>query len=139
QAGDQSRDALIARLVDGIIDESTPAGAAAEELKSRLDEEALNALESGLDLPAGRSAYSARAMRRLTERMLQSEDDLHDARKSVFGVDDSWVPPSDPINAPIGHPAVDRVTKIVGRFLGAALAEWGAPARITLEHVRDAF
>jgi CRISPR-associated endonuclease Csn1 len=132
------RDALIDLLTDVRRDESTPAGVAAWELLNELDEDALAALD-GLDLPAGRGAYSLRSLRLLTARMLSSTDDLHTARKVVFGVDDSWRPPAEPIGAPVGNPAVDRVTKITARWLQAAQAEWGDPERITIEHVREAF
>lgn len=132
------RDALVSLLVDGHHDESSAAGVEAWELLHSLSEDALMELEK-LALPAGRAAYSLDSLRKLTERMLATEDDLHDARKAVFGVDDSWVPPSEPIGAPIGNPAVDRVTKTVARFLKAAESEWGVPARVTIEHVREAF
>lgn len=137
-ADDDVRDAFIELLVDGQQDHRTAAGVAASELLSDLDEETLSALD-GLDLPAGRSAYSLPSLRALTQRMLKSTDDLHSARKTVFGVDDSWTPPAEPIGAPVGNPAVDRVTKIVARWLGAVQSEWGTPRAITIEHVREAF
>lgn len=132
------RDAVIDLLTDVRRDDSTPAGVAAWELLNELDEDALASLD-GLDLPAGRGAYSLQSLRLLTERMLSSVDDLHAARKAVFGVDDFWSPPAEPIGAPVGNPAVDRVTKIVARWLLATQAEWGDPERITIEHVREAF
>ena len=138
RADTRAQDALVVLLTDGLRDESSPAGVSAWELLNELDEEALTALES-IDFQSGRASYSLGTLRKLTEHMLSTEDDLHAARKAVFGVDDSWVPPSEPINAPIGNPAVDRVTKIVGRWLSAAESEWGAPQRVTIEHVREAF
>ena len=132
------RDALIAILVDSIHDDSDPASVAAWDLVTSLSEEELAALDN-LDLPAGRGAYSVASLGRLTEAMLTTTNDLHGARKSVFGVSDDWVPPSDPIGAPIGNPAVDRVTKSVARWLAAATAEWGPPTHVVVEHVREAF
>lgn len=137
-ASGTQRDSLVSLLVDGHHDEATPAGVEAWELLHSLTEDQLMELEK-LALPAGRAAYSVESLRKLTERMLSTDDDLHDARKAVFGVDDLWEPPSDPIGAPIGNSAVDRVTKTVARFLDAAESEWGAPTQVTIEHVREAF
>lgn len=137
-ANSDERDALVLLLVDGQRVDDSPESVAASELLDSLDEEALSALDN-LDLPAGRASYSIESLRMLSTHLRKTTDDLHESRKAIFGVDDSWVPPSDPINAPIGNPAVDRVTKIVGRWLAAAESEWGAPSSVTLEHVREAF
>ena len=138
QSDGDGRDALIALLVDGNEDESSSAGVAALAVLHSLEEEELAELDK-LDLPPGRAAYSLVSLRLLTENMLSTGNDLHAARKAVFNVDDDWVPPAEPIGAPVGNPAVDRVTKIISRFLLAAESEWGAPRKITIEHVRDAF
>lgn len=134
----ERRDAFIALLTDSIRDESSPAGVEAWEVLHDLDEDALSALD-GIAFPAGRAAYSITSLRKMSAHMLATGDDLHETRKSVFRVDDSWVPPAEPIGAPVGNPAVDRVTKIVARGLQAAESEWGAPSQINLEHVREAF
>lgn len=134
----ESRDALILLLTDQIEDESSAAGGAAQEVVAALDDDALAALE-GLDLPGGRAAYSLGTMRQIIDFLLGHNGDLHIARKALFDLPDDWTPPAEPINAPVGNPAVDRVLKIVGRFLAAAEAEWGVPAQVTLEHVREAF
>lgn len=134
----ERRDALVSLLIDGVHDEETAAGTEAWELLNDLDESELAELDK-LALPAGRAAYSLDTLRALTQRILGSEDDLHGARKHVFGVSDSWRPPAEPIGEPIGNPSVDRVTKIVARWVEAAEREWGAPERITIEHVREAF
>lgn len=134
----EERDALISALVDGGVNDEDPAASEAKELLNALSEDELTALDN-LDLPAGRAAYSLEALRALTERMLNSDEDLHEARKSVYGVDDAWQPPKEPIGAPTGNPTVDRVTKIVSRWLLAAESEWGSPTHITIEHVREAF
>lgn len=107
------------------------------EVLERASEEDQEKLEK-LALPSGRAAYSLDSMRRLTEVMLAQGIDLHEARKIVFDVDDSWRPPAEPIGAPVGNPAVDRVTKQVARWLHAAESKWGVPQSINIEHVRDA-
>ena len=132
------RDALVGLLVDGAKDLTTPAGVAAWDLLETFSDEALAELDA-IDLTAGRAAYSLHSLTRLTEHILATGDDLHEARKAVFGVGDDWIPPAEPIGAPIGNPAVDRVLKIVARFLLAAEAEWGTPERVMIEHVRNAF
>lgn len=137
-ADGERRDALVTLLIDGVHDEDTAAGTEAWELLHDLDESELAELDK-LALPAGRAAYSLATLRALTQRILGSEDDLHEARKHLFGVPDDWRPPAEPIGEPIGNPSVDRVTKIVARWLKAAEREWGAPERITIEHVREAF
>jgi CRISPR-associated endonuclease Csn1 len=91
-----------------------------------------------LKLPEGRAAYSAKSMRMITARMMDSADDLHAARKHCFPkIDDSWKPPADPIGMPVGNPAVDRVLKIVARYLAACESHWGAPESVNIEHTRD--
>lgn len=137
-ASSQARDALVVLLVDGHIDEASPEGMEAWELLNELSDEEMTSLEK-LALPAGRGAYSLRSLHKLTERILSSDCDLHNACKVEFGVDDFWRPPAEPIGAPIGNPSVDRVTKLAARWLLAAEREWGAPSQITIEHVRDAF
>lgn len=103
-----------------------------------LDDEELVALDS-MNLPSGRAAYSIQTLNRLTERMLNTDDDLHEARKSVFGVGDDWKPPVDAIGVPVGNPSVDRVLKIVNRYLLACQRRWGNPQSVQIEHVREGF
>lgn len=93
---------------------------------------------SGLALPAGRGAYSEDSMRRLSAYMLETGADLTEARMAVFGVSSDWVPPADPIDMPVGNPAVDRVTKQVARWLRAVEQKWGTPESVNIEHVRNA-
>jgi CRISPR-associated endonuclease Csn1 len=113
------------------------AQARAIEFVEQLPEEVLGKLDS-LRLPEGRAAYSAKSMRRITRRMEESEDDLHAARKHCFPtIDDSWKPPAEPIGQPVGNPAVDRVTKIIARYLAAAERFWGPPLSVNIEHTRD--
>lgn len=120
------------------IKEDNPAGEAVIKLLSSLSpSEELEA--ENIKLGSGRAAYSEHSLVLLTDHMLTTTDDLHEARKAVFGVDDSWVPPADPIGEPVGNPAVDRVTKIVARFLMGVAKKWGSPEQVIIEHVRDGF
>ena len=88
-------------------------------------------------LPQGRAAYSLDSLRRLTHRMLSEGVDLHTARRMEFNVGDDWKPAVEPIGAPTGNPAVDRVLKQVSRWLHAATERWGEPTVINIEHARD--
>ena len=90
-----------------------------------------------ISLPQGRAAYSLDSLRRLTDRMLRDGVDLHTARRLEFNVGDDWKPAVEPIGAPTGNPAVDRVLKQVSRWLHAATERWGAPTVINIEHARD--
>ena len=92
-----------------------------------------------LELPAGRAAYSRESLMRLTNRMLEDGVDLYEARRLEFGVAEDWKPAADPIGEPVGNPGVDRVLKIVNRWLQNVTKKWGAPAVINIEHVREAF
>ncbi|MDR0626094.1 MAG: HNH endonuclease, partial [Bifidobacteriaceae bacterium] len=134
-----SREALIQALSNaGELNEDSVSSLEAAQLVESLDETELGKLDS-LHLPGGRAAYSVESLRELTDRILSTEDDLHQARKELFKVGDDWRPPAEAIGEPIGNPAVDRVLKIVARWLLAAQQEWGAPLSVNLEHTRDGF
>lgn len=90
-----------------------------------------------ISLPQGRASYSLDSLRRLTCRMLSEGVDLHTARRLEFKVGDDWKPAVEPIGAPTGNPAVDRVLKQVSRWLHAATERWGEPTVINIEHARD--
>ena len=90
-----------------------------------------------ISLPQGRAAYSLDSLRRLTDRMLRDGVDLHTARRLEFNVGDDWKPAVEPIAAPTGNPAVDRVLKQVSRWLHTATERWGEPTVINIEHARD--
>ena len=90
-----------------------------------------------ISLPQGRAAYSLDSLRRMTDRMLRDGVDLHTARRLEFNVGDDWKPAVEPIGAPTGNPAVDRVLKQVSRWLHAATERWGEPMVINIEHARD--
>jgi CRISPR-associated endonuclease Csn1 len=138
-AGTAAREALVQALSNaGELSEGSPGSVVAAEFLESMDEAELSKLD-GLHLPAGRAAYSVESLREITERILSTEDDLFDARKELFGLDDDWRPPVEPIGQPVGNPAVDRALKIVARWLQAAQREWGTPLSVTIEHVRDGF
>ncbi|MDR1189358.1 MAG: HNH endonuclease, partial [Bifidobacteriaceae bacterium] len=132
------QEAIIAALSNGADLDNVDPGASnrAAEFIASLPEETLGKLDA-LKLPEGRAAYSAQTLRRLTRQMESSEDDLHEARKAEFGVDDSWHPPAVPIGEPVGNPAVDRVLKIFARWLAAVEDRWGTPISVNIEHTRD--
>lgn len=102
------------------------------EQASEKDEEKLDKL----GLPAGRAAYSLDSLTKLTDFMLEAGVDLHEARKFIFEVDDSWKPDAQPIGAPVGNPAVDRVTKQIARWLGGIVERYGVPESVYVEQVR---
>jgi CRISPR-associated endonuclease Csn1 len=138
-ADDPSREALVRALSNaGDLGEGSPADLAAAELVESLDETALGKLDT-LHLPSGRAAYSVETLQRLTARILETEDDLHQARRALFDVDDDWKPPVEAIGEPVGNPAVDRVLKIIARWLEAVERKWGAPDSVAVEHSREAF
>lgn len=138
---EDAREAMIALLsntVDIDAKREEPEYAEAVEFIEGLDDAQLTKLDS-IDLPSGRAAYSVPTLTILTKRMLETDDDLHEARKAAFGVGDSWRPPQAAISAPLGNTAVDRVLKLVNRFLMDTQKRWGKPAAIHIEHVRDGF
>ena len=57
------------------------------EVIAELPEEDQAKLDS-LHLSAGRAAYSQESLTALSDHMLTTTDDLHEARKRLFGVDD---------------------------------------------------
>lgn len=128
----EQRNAMICYLYEKSADSECA------EVIAELPEEDQAKLDS-LHLPAGRAAYSRESLTALSDHMLATTDDLHEARKQLFGVDDSWVPPAQPVGAPVGNPSVDRTLKIVARYLSAVKSIWGTPEVIHVEHVRDGF
>ena len=128
----EQRNAMICYLYEKSADSECA------EVIAELPEEDQAKLDS-LHLPAGRAAYSRESLTALSDHMLATSDDLHEARKQLFGVDDSWVPPAEPVGTPVGNPSVDRTLKIVARYLSAVKSMWGTPEIIHVEHVRDGF
>lgn len=116
----------------------TEAGAAVQVFFVDLDEEEHAKLDR-IHLPIGRAAYSENTLLRLTNRMISDGVDLYTARLREFGVAPDWTPPAPAIGERVGNPAVDRTLKIVARWLDGVTREWGAPERVTIEHVRAAF
>lgn len=132
EADAERRSAMVRYLYEGLEDSECA------EFIADLPEEDQEQLDS-LHLPVGRAAYSRESLTVLSDRMLATTDDLHEARKQLFGVDDSWVPPAEPVSAPVGNPSVDRTLKIVARYLAAVENVWGTPEVIHVEHVREGF
>lgn len=109
-----------------------------DEFLAELSDEELTQLDN-LKLISGRAAYSVDSLRRLSEFMIANVCDLHTARREIFGVAEDWAPPADPIHAPTGNPAVDRVLKAVNRWLLMVEYRWGTPEYVNIEHVRSGF
>ncbi|MDY5584365.1 MAG: HNH endonuclease, partial [Arcanobacterium sp.] len=138
-ANDEEREALVTLLSNSEIpDASAPGHEEALAFLESLEDSQLEKLDS-LNLPSGRAAYSKDSLERLTNRMLADGVDLFTARKIEFGVENDWKPSADPIGAPVGNPAVDRVLKIVNRWMMAIERKYGTASVINIEHVRDAF
>lgn len=137
EANELERRAILKALCNAEKAESdTPAGALVEELLTNLDDSDLEKLEN-LKLQTARAAYSEDTLERLTKRMMEQGLDLYEARLEEFNISKDWVPPKPDIGEPLGNPAVDRVLKIVARWLNAAENKWGIPEQVTIEHVRD--
>ena len=132
KADAERQGAMVRYLYEGLEDSECA------EVIADLPEEDQAKLDS-LHLPAGRAAYSRESLTALSDHMLATTDDLHEARKQLFGVDDSWTPPAEPVGAPVGNPSVDRTLKVVARYLAAVENVWGKPEVIQVEHVRDGF
>ena len=132
EADQERRSAMVRYLYEAAEDSECA------DFLSSLSEDDQGELDK-LHLPAGRAAYSRESLARLNDHMLATTDDLHEARKAVFGVDDTWTPPAEPIGAPVGNPAVDRTVKVVARYLNAVRGVYGVPISIQVEHVREGF
>ncbi|MER0000330.1 MULTISPECIES: type II CRISPR RNA-guided endonuclease Cas9 [Corynebacterium] len=138
-ASDDERAAMLKSLSNSEVEDfDSPAGAQVQAFFTNLDETEQEKLDS-LHLPMGRAAYSEDTLMRLTNRMLDENLDLYEARLAEFGIPKDWTPPAPRIGEPVGNPAVDRVLKGVARWLEAAADEWGAPKSVVIEHVRDGF
>ncbi|MDA8400280.1 MAG: HNH endonuclease [Actinomycetota bacterium] len=130
---------LVAYMTDHSGDESiTQIDDAVVEFIETWDEDTLSAVET-LNVETGRAAYSRESLVKLNEVMQCERCGYHQARRLAFGVDDDWRPTAARLEDAIEHPAVDRVNTIVRRFLFAAVAQWGLPEEVVIEHVRSAF
>ena len=137
---DKAAQESMIRLLSNTVDIDTVRDdeeyAEAVDFIETLDDDGLKMLD-GVKLPSGRAAYSMPSLTKLTEQMLTTDDDLQQARKHLFNVDDSWRPAQPAIGEPVGNPAVDRVLKIVNRYLLACQKRWGDPQAVQIEHTRD--
>ena len=133
---DQLRSLFISFLVDATDDtEEAAAEAGLPELYMSWPAEEREVL-SDIDFEKGRVAYSQETLSKLSEYMHEYRVGLHEARKAVFGVDDTWRPPLDKLDEQTGQPTVDRVLTILRRFVLDCERQWGRPRAITVEHAR---
>lgn len=133
---DQLRSLFIMFLADATDDTSQAAiEAGLYELFESWPEEEREAL-SNIAFEAGRAGYSATTLSKLSEYMHEHRVGLHEARKAVFGVDDTWRPPLAKLEEQTGQPTVDRVLTILRRFVLDCERQWGRPQAITVEHAR---
>lgn len=133
---DQLRSLFIMFLADATDDTAEAAvEAGLHELFVSWPEEEREVL-SNISFESGRAAYSAKTLSKLSEYMHEHRVGVHEARKAVFGVDDTWRPPLAKLEEPIGHPTVDRVLTILRRFVLDCERQWGRPRAITVEHAR---
>ena len=133
---DQLRSLFIMFLADATDDTAEAAvEAGLYELFESWPEEEREAL-SNIAFEAGRAGYSATTLSKLSEYMHEHRVGLHEARKAVFGVDDTWRPPLAKLEEQTGQPTVDRVLTILRRFVLDCERQWGRPQAITVEHAR---
>lgn len=133
---DQLRSLFIMFLADATDDTAEAAvEAGLYELFASWPEEERKEL-SNISFESGRAAYSAETLSKLSEYMHEHRVGVHEARKAVFGVDDTWRPPLAKLEEPIDHPTVDRVLTILRRFVLDCERQWGRPRAITVEHAR---
>ncbi|GFZ86672.1 type II CRISPR RNA-guided endonuclease Cas9 [Nesterenkonia alkaliphila] len=109
-----------------------------DDVVTEWDETALEKLAS-IELENGRAAYSTQSLKRLNARMAGHREGLHEARKAVFGVDDTWKPTPPSLDERTEHPTVDQNLTAIRRFLLGCVQNWGLPEQVNLEHVRSAF
>lgn len=133
---DQLRSLFIMFLADATDDTAEAAvEAGLYELFESWPEEEREAL-SNIAFESGRAGYSATTLSKLSEYMHEHRVGLHEARKAVFGVDDTWRPPLAKLEEQTGQPTVDRVLTILRRFVLDCERQWGRPQAITVEHAR---
>ena len=139
QADADKRAAMVNAMSNGAVDDfDSEAGASVQAFFADLSDKEHTKLDK-LHLPIGRAAYSEDTLLKLANRMVDHAEDLYTARRAIFQVPNDWVPPAPAIGEPVGNPAVDRVFKIVARWLEAANQQWGAPLSVNVEHIRAAF
>lgn len=133
---DQLRSLFIMFLADATDDTAEAAvEAGLYELFESWPEEEREAL-SNIAFESGRAGYSATTLSKLSEYMHEHRVGLHEARKAVFGVDDTWRPPLAKLEEQTDQPTVDRVLTILRRFVLDCERQWGRPQAITVEHAR---
>lgn len=105
-----------------------------------LDEKTIASFDT-LKFEPGRAAHSEQTMLQLTAYMQDprnTTNDLHTARKEVFGVDDTWRPHPSPLGTPVGNPTVDANIKLTKRVFDMIVSRVGCPPeRVVVESARD--
>lgn len=132
----RQREAFIAlAIADRTIEVDDPSGA--EQVAAELDELGLFELIEtiGRAFPAGRAQYSRQVLSDLNDQM-ESGADLHGAIETTYG----HVPPGllTPWDEPVPHAGVEASMREVRRVIAALDHEFGPPAVIGIEIVRDA-
>jgi CRISPR-associated endonuclease Csn1 len=130
-----------AELVAVVADSTTSTGEMSDRVSRFAEEWSTDTMEKldRLSLESGRAAYSRESLAQMLVPMREQRVNLHDARKSVFDVDDSWQPPGPTFDDVIEHPTVSRVNVLVRRFVSTAVLKWGLPETVVVEHVRSSF
>lgn len=131
------RGLLVAWIADATLGEEYFEESGLSDVIDGLSLEVLSELES-VDIESGRAAYSAESLAILNERMAATDDDLFEARKAMFNVPDDWKPALPRFEDQTGQPVVDRVVRIVGKFIRGCVTKYGTPERVVIEHVRSA-
>ena len=101
-----------------------------------LSEEQVLALES-VSLESGRAAHCVDNLTSITEHILRTGSNLHDARKVLFGISDSWKPSPPELGTLTGNPTVDANIVVVKRIWDEIVSEFGVPDKVVVESTRD--
>ncbi|MCX6420956.1 MAG: HNH endonuclease [Actinobacteria bacterium] len=136
-ANTSDRAELVTVITDAITSVTELSGSVGALIHDWSEEDAAK-LDS-LKLDSGRCAYALQTLRQLNEMMREMRCDVYTARREAFGLPADWQPPAPTFDDPIEHPAVNRVNALVRRFLMTAVAKWGVPEGVVVEHVRSAF
>lgn len=132
----EGREAMLYRLFSNVEQPSSIYDEEIDDLVAGLDTDGLEKLD-GVTVGSGRGAYGSETCRELTEHILSTEGDLHDARRALYDVPVDWAPQAAGLTDRTGNASVDRTLGAVTRWLGACERRWGPPARITVENGRD--
>lgn len=118
-------------------DEADPASAFRDRLLEEGDVDAEDFEAFAEKIPDGRVAYSAAAIDKMLPRMREGVD-LYEARKSAFGLDETWRPPGPTWAEPgmKNHPVLQVVQSALNKSLGAIDREIGIADFVRVEAAR---